>query len=170
MLRRVAVLLERENATLHAKLRALAEELARLRGGARLTAQHELTFLRELLAQRGRDAGQTEASGEITVVERRLVRVQHQRKEGDLLAHEVLEQRLVVACCPTGLSTLKAGLPEVPQHARALESLAEGVALWYGRPLYAALGVAAQDARRPSRRDRRCDDVGAAARRRGQQS
>jgi hypothetical protein len=29
---------------------------------------------------------------------------------------------------------------------RALETLAEGVALWYGRPLYAALGVAAEDA------------------------
>ena len=28
---------------------------------------------------------------------------------------------------------------------RALETLAEGVALWYGRPLYGALGVAAED-------------------------
>ena len=41
---------------------------------------------------------------------------------------------------------LKARLPEAPQHPRALESLAEGIALWYGRPLYAALGVAAEDA------------------------
>src|SRR5207244_13092241 len=41
---------------------------------------------------------------------------------------------------------LKARLPEAPQHPRALETLAEGVALWYGRPLYAALGVAAEDA------------------------
>jgi hypothetical protein len=42
---------------------------------------------------------------------------------------------------------LKARLPEAPHHPRVLESLAEGVALWYGRPLYAALGVAAEDAR-----------------------
>jgi len=44
------------------------------------------------------------------------------------------------------LAILKARLPDAPQHPRALESLAEGVALWYGRPLYAALGVAAEDA------------------------
>lgn len=44
------------------------------------------------------------------------------------------------------LAILKARLPEAPQHPRALESLAEGVALWYGRPLYGALGVAAEDA------------------------
>jgi hypothetical protein len=44
------------------------------------------------------------------------------------------------------LPILKARLPEAPQHPRALETLAEGVALWYGRPLYAALGVAAEDA------------------------
>jgi len=54
MLRQVAVLLERENATLHAKLHALAEELARLRGDTTLTPQHELAFLKELLAQRER--------------------------------------------------------------------------------------------------------------------
>jgi hypothetical protein len=41
---------------------------------------------------------------------------------------------------------LTARLPEAPEHPRALETLAEGVALWYGRPLYAALGVAAEDA------------------------
>jgi len=35
--------------------------------------------------------------------------------------------------------------PGRPQHPRALEALAEGVALWCGRPLYVALGVAAQD-------------------------
>jgi hypothetical protein len=40
---------------------------------------------------------------------------------------------------------LKARLPDAPHHPRALETLAEGVALWYGRPLYAALGVAAED-------------------------
>jgi hypothetical protein len=31
---------------------------------------------------------------------------------------------------------LKARLPDAPQHPRALETLAEGVALWCGRPLY----------------------------------
>jgi hypothetical protein len=44
------------------------------------------------------------------------------------------------------IPVLKARLPEAPQHPRALETLSEGVALWYGRPLYAALGVAAEDA------------------------
>ena len=44
------------------------------------------------------------------------------------------------------LPILKARRPEAPHHPRALESLAEGLALWYGRPLYAALGVAAEDA------------------------
>ena len=44
------------------------------------------------------------------------------------------------------LPILKARLPEAPRHPRALETLAEGVALWYGRPLYAALGVAAEAA------------------------
>ena len=41
---------------------------------------------------------------------------------------------------------LKARLPDAPQHPRALETLAEGVALWWGRPLFVALGVTAQDA------------------------
>ncbi|MFQ5668511.1 MAG: hypothetical protein ACE5I7_19070 [Candidatus Binatia bacterium] len=45
-----------------------------------------------------------------------------------------------------GIPLLKARLPEAPQHPRALETLAEGVALWVGRPIYAALGVAAEDA------------------------
>jgi hypothetical protein len=44
------------------------------------------------------------------------------------------------------LPILKARLPEAPHHPRALETLAEGVALWYGRPLYGALGVADADA------------------------
>jgi hypothetical protein len=39
------------------------------------------------------------------------------------------------------VSILKARLPEAPRHPRALETLAKAVALWYGRPLYAALGV-----------------------------
>ncbi len=54
MLRQVAVLLERENDTLHAKLQALTAELARLRGDARPAAELELEFLTELLAQRER--------------------------------------------------------------------------------------------------------------------
>jgi hypothetical protein len=32
------------------------------------------------------------------------------------------------------LAMLKARLPDIPQHPRALETLAEGVALWCGRP------------------------------------
>jgi len=40
---------------------------------------------------------------------------------------------------------LTARLPEAPQHPRALDTLAEGVALRYGRPLSGALGVAAED-------------------------
>jgi hypothetical protein len=44
------------------------------------------------------------------------------------------------------LALLKARLPDAPHHPRALETLAEGVALWCGRPLYVALGVAAEDA------------------------
>ena len=54
VLRQVAVLLERENETLHTKVQTLAAELARLRGAAARTAQHELEFLKELLAQRER--------------------------------------------------------------------------------------------------------------------
>jgi hypothetical protein len=41
---------------------------------------------------------------------------------------------------------LKARLPDAPQHPRALETLAGEIALWYGGPLYGALGVAAEDA------------------------
>ncbi len=52
--------------------------------------------------------------------------------------------RLLVQDGP--IPILKARLPEAPHHPRALETLAEGVALWYGRPLYGALGVAAEDA------------------------
>jgi hypothetical protein len=45
----------------------------------------------------------------------------------------------------TRRTVLKARLPDVPQHPRALETLAEGVALWCGRPLYVALGVADEE-------------------------
>ena len=51
--------------------------------------------------------------------------------------------RLLVQDGP--IPILKARLPEAPRHPRALETLAEGVVLWYSRPLYAALGVAAED-------------------------
>ena len=54
LLRQVAVLLERENEKLHTKVQTLAAELARLRGDVALSAQHELEFLKELLAQRER--------------------------------------------------------------------------------------------------------------------
>jgi transposase len=53
-LRQVASLLERENEKLHAKIRTLIAELARLRGDEALPAQRELEFLKELLAQRER--------------------------------------------------------------------------------------------------------------------
>src|SRR3990167_3173335 len=52
MLRQLAVLLERENEKLHAKVQALAHELARLRGADTSAAEHQLAFLKELLAQR----------------------------------------------------------------------------------------------------------------------
>ncbi|RPH79485.1 MAG: IS66 family transposase [Candidatus Rokuibacteriota bacterium] len=52
LLRQVATLLERENETLHAKVRTLLATLAELRGAAAVTAQRELEFLKELLAQR----------------------------------------------------------------------------------------------------------------------
>jgi transposase len=54
VLRQVAILLERENDRLHAKLQTLTAELARLRGDARPAAEFELEFLKELLAQRER--------------------------------------------------------------------------------------------------------------------
>jgi len=51
-LRQVAVLLERENERLHAKVTALTHELARLRGADASAAERQLAFLTELLAQR----------------------------------------------------------------------------------------------------------------------
>jgi transposase len=54
MLRQVAVLLERENEKLHAKVTALTHELARLRGAEASAAERQLEFLKELLAQRER--------------------------------------------------------------------------------------------------------------------
>ena len=52
MLRQVAILLERENEKLHAKVAALTHELARLRGDEASAAERQLAFLKELLAQR----------------------------------------------------------------------------------------------------------------------
>jgi transposase len=54
ILKQVAIILERENTKLHAKLHEFANELARLRGDTFPTAQQELTFLKELLALRER--------------------------------------------------------------------------------------------------------------------
>jgi len=54
-LKQIAVLLERENDKLHAKVQALTDELTRLRGGdAAAATQRQLEFLKELLAQRER--------------------------------------------------------------------------------------------------------------------
>jgi transposase len=52
MLRQVALLLERENEKLHAKVATLTHELAQLRGHDASAAERQLAFLKELLAQR----------------------------------------------------------------------------------------------------------------------
>jgi transposase len=52
LLRQVAVLLEQENTKLHVKVQRLIAELTELRGEPAVTAQRELEFLKELLAQR----------------------------------------------------------------------------------------------------------------------
>lgn len=44
---------------------------------------------------------------------------------------------------PMGHDVLRAGLPRHPSHPRALLTLLEGLALWAGRPLCAAISVAA---------------------------
>ena len=46
LLRQVAVLLERENETLHAKVHALTHELARLRGHDAAATERQLAFLK----------------------------------------------------------------------------------------------------------------------------
>lgn len=51
-MRQVAVLLERENDRLHAKLAALTRELSQLRGDDASAAQRQLEALKEILAQR----------------------------------------------------------------------------------------------------------------------
>jgi transposase len=53
-LRQVALLLDRENQKLHDKIRALAAEIAKLKGQSGEAAQLELAYLRELLAARER--------------------------------------------------------------------------------------------------------------------
>ena len=52
MLRQIAVLLERENDRLHAKLTALTRELSQLRGEDARAAQRQLEALKEILAHR----------------------------------------------------------------------------------------------------------------------
>lgn len=54
VMRQIAVLLERENAKLHAKVDTLLTELAKLRSGDGTPTVEQLAFLRELLAQRER--------------------------------------------------------------------------------------------------------------------
>jgi transposase len=54
VLRQAALLLERENATLHGKVREQAREIARLKGLDLSGSQLEIAYLRELLAQRER--------------------------------------------------------------------------------------------------------------------
>jgi transposase len=51
-MRQVAVLLERENDRLHAKLTALSRELSQLRGEDASAAQRQLEALKEILAHR----------------------------------------------------------------------------------------------------------------------
>jgi transposase len=51
-MRQVAVLLERENDRLHAKLTALTRELSRLRGEDASAARRQLEALKEILAHR----------------------------------------------------------------------------------------------------------------------
>jgi transposase len=53
-LRQVAQLLDRENEKLHAKVRELAQRIAELEGAPLSGGQHELAYLKELLAQRER--------------------------------------------------------------------------------------------------------------------
>ena len=51
-LRKVAVLLDRENRHLHGRIQALAAEIDRLKKRTAVTLQRELDALKELLAQR----------------------------------------------------------------------------------------------------------------------
>ena len=53
-LRQLALLLDRENARLHERIKKLIEENSRLKGKDAVAAQRELEFLKELLAQRER--------------------------------------------------------------------------------------------------------------------
>jgi hypothetical protein len=51
-LKKVAVLLDRENRHLHGRIQALAAEIDRLKKRTAVTLQRELDALKELLAQR----------------------------------------------------------------------------------------------------------------------
>jgi hypothetical protein len=50
------------------------------------------------------------------------------------------ELKLLVTS-PQGDDLIKARLPRVPRHPRALLTLLEGVALWSGEPLYAVISA-----------------------------
>jgi transposase len=85
MLRQVAVLLERENEKVHAKIQHLLTELARVRGSAAVSAQHELDAADRTCPHCGGTLtempGQTEDADEIDVVERRFALVKHRRQK-----------------------------------------------------------------------------------------
>src|SRR3989475_706389 len=73
-LRKVAVLLDRENRHLHDRIQVLAAEIDHLKKRTAVTLQRELDALVEM-------KGQTEDSEEVTVVERRFAILKHQRKK-----------------------------------------------------------------------------------------
>jgi hypothetical protein len=67
-MRQVAVLLERENDRLHAKLTTLTRELSQLRGEDASAAQRQLEALQEILAHRASVSSRTRAeTGSIPV-------------------------------------------------------------------------------------------------------
>lgn len=57
------------------------------------------------------------------------------------------EVRMMLAA-PAASTVMKARLPNPPAHPRAVISLLEAIALWYGRPLRAVIDADAEDVRR----------------------
>jgi hypothetical protein len=57
------------------------------------------------------------------------------------------ETRLMLSVAGTSTS-IKARLPAVPAHPRALMTMLEALSLWYGQPLHAVLDADASDVRR----------------------
>jgi len=51
-------------------------------------------------------------------------------------------------CAPSAGTALKARLPATPSHSRAVITLLESIALWYGTPLRAVVDADASDVRR----------------------